>query len=121
MPPGRNTTEAVCGSRGVGDSATILKFLTVLYLTTALPKPDVHTAMGDSRKKMDSGLRALYGCKDSRLARSFFGSSLKELPLFRQPRGQIARALLGITESACALRDWLVSGISPGGQGEDPV
>lgn len=64
MPPGRNTAKAVCERVSVSAcecvcvSTTILKFLTVLYLTTALPKADIHTAMEGNRKKMDSGLRA---------------------------------------------------------------
>lgn len=48
MAPGRNTAKAVC--MYVRDSATIVKFRTVLYLTTALTKADIHTAMEDSRK-----------------------------------------------------------------------
>lgn len=60
---------------------------------------------------------ALYGCKDPRLANSFFRSSLSCL-CSGSPVARSREHCWG-TESASALRDWLVSGDSPGGQRED--
>lgn len=51
--------------------------------------------MEENRKKWTPGCRAnaLCGCQDPRLANSLL--VLASLPLFRQPGGQISRAMLG--------------------------
>lgn len=61
------------------DLATTFSFLTVLYLTTALPKPQVQAAMEGNREKWTPGCRAnaLCGCQDPRLANSLCWSSLR--------------------------------------------
>lgn len=70
---------------------------------------------------MDSGLRVkitLYDCKDPGLANLFFWSSLSCI-CSGSPVARLLEQCWGVTESATTLRDRLVSGVAPGGQGED--